>query len=103
MSMETPAASLPVEVKPATPAPCRQGRPPKYAAPTDGAPMSREVQFALKERERKRLAYQANPEHYRAQVNRNFKTRMEKMREELLKYEELKRAVAGLATAAAVA
>ena len=108
MSMETPAASLPVEVKPATPAPRKsQGRPRKHIAPTDGSPVPREVQEAIKKRESAYRTYHADPEAKSKRVYANFKTRMEKMHEAVRQFEELKRAVAalpmGLATAAAAA
>ena len=98
MSMETtPAASLPLEVKPTAPVPRKsQGRPRKYIAPTDGSPVPREVQEAIARRARDNRAYHANPEAKSARVYANYKKRMEKQREELLRYEELKRALAAL-------
>ena len=93
----TPATALPLEVKPATPIPRKsQGRPRKYIVPTDGSPVPREVREAIARRERDNRAYHANPEAKSARVYANFKKRMEKQREELQKYEELKRAVAAL-------
>ena len=101
MSMETtPAASLPVEV---VPAPRKsRGRPPKYFAPTDGSPMSREVQEAIKQRERDKRRYYANPELFSKRNYENFKKRMEKMHEAVRQLDAIK-AVMGPGMAAAVA
>ena len=79
----------------------KYGRPPKFIVPTDGTPLTPEMQRVLRERERKRRAYQANPEHYCAQVRRNFNARQEKMHDALRQFEELKRTLANLAIAAA--
>jgi len=93
-----PPSAAPPSAAPPSAAPLgKYGRPRKYNEPTDGSPLTPKMQAVLRERERKRLAYQANPEHFRTAVKRNFKARMEKQKEALKEFEELKRTLAALA------
>ena len=95
--MEIPPAALPPAEVEAKPPRKSQGRPRKYNVPTDGSPETREVKEAIARRERENRAYHANPEAKSARVYSNYKKRMEKQREDLRMYEELKRVVAAVA------
>ena len=100
MSMETtPAASLPVEV---VPAPRKsRGRPPKYFAPTDGSPVPRDVQEAIKQRERDRIRYYANPTLFSQRNYENYKKRMEKMHDAVRQLNAIKAVMGNAAVAVA--
>ena len=78
----------------------KAGRPPKYVVPTDGSPLTPKMQAVLRDRERKRIAYQANPEPEQicARNYRSFKfaARQAKQRDTLRQLEELKRVLAAL-------
>ena len=93
--METP----PLELSPPVAPRKSQGRPRKYIAPTDGSPVPREVQEAIKRRERENAAYRANPAAMSARVYANFKARTAKQHEALRQFEELKKAFAALVPA----
>ena len=82
----------------AAPAAARKkaGRPPKYVVPTDGSPLTPKMQAVLRDRERKRIAYQANPEQICARNYRSFAARQAKQRDTLRQLEELKRVLAAL-------
>jgi len=99
--MDTAVVAPPPEnAAPATP-PRKAGRPHKYVVPTDGTPLTPKMQAVLRDRERKRLAYEANPARICAQNYRNFAARQARQRDALRQFEELKRTLAALATAVA--
>ena len=95
----TTAAPLPVEVMPA-PRKSR-GRPPKYFAPTDGSPVPRDVQEAIKQRERDRIRYYANPTLFSQRNYENYKKRMEKMHDAVRQLNAIKAVMGNAAVAVA--
>ena len=81
----------------------KAGRPPKYVAPTDGTPLTPKLQAVLRDRERKRIAYQANSAQICARNYRNLAARQAKARDTLRQLEELKRTLAALVAGEPVA
>ena len=96
-----PMDTHPLELSPPGAPRKSQGRPRKYIEPTDGSPVPREVQEAIKRRERENAAYRANPAAKSARVYANFKKRTAKQQEALRQFEEIKKAFATLIAAPA--